>query len=421
MDCTNICIVFSIILLFWILLKINTYKLKKIEKFYFSNHCKQFSYKNALEILESSKTEYIKQYDEEKWDAYFKKKSAPIMLNKVKHELCSLKVNSQDILSIGTINVFHKNLEKQINDDLKQKREYFMKVIKENNISVIPTESQDIETKVKNYNDKLDQVYTQSYDVNLQLLNKYNTEYDKANKTFITAFQGLTSTDKKVLASKKDIMDEYIEINDERIERQKEFNDELTEIQQENFGLLKVNTKKATGKMKNHMKTIKKIFTAYKVFKAIKTYLNLKPINKALAEMINNDKITALFEFNLFYIIRVYSDIQTQIKSYKEILSALLNNVTEKTNIVLGEKTNIGYDDKIFSGMEYKIPELKEDELENKKVKKVEEKGNEDIATSMLAKIEDIRNNGGFFNKFKMDKGVFGFLKDNKLIKLFTT
>ena len=420
MNCTNIYIVFSIILLFWILLKINTYKLKKIEKFYFSEKCKQFSYTNALKELESSKTEYIKQYDEEKWDAYFKKKSAPIMLNKIKHELCSLNVNSQDISSIGTINVFHKNIEKQINDDLKQKKEYFMKAIKENNTSIIATELHDIETKVKNYNDKLDQLYTQSYDVNLQLLKKYNTEYDKSYQTFITTFQGLTSTDQKVIASKKDIMDEYIEINDERIERQKEFNDELIEIQQENFGVLKVNTKKAVGKMKKHMNTIKKLFEAYQVFNTIKQYLNFKPINKALVEVINNDKITSLLEVNLFYIIRVYSDIQTQIKSYKEMLSALLNNVTENTHIVLGEKTNIGYDDKIFSDIEYKIPELKEDELENKKVKKVEEKENEDEATNILAKIEDIRNNGGFLSKFKMDEGAFGFLTDNKLGKLFT-
>ena len=43
-------------------------------------------------------------------------------------------------------------------------------------------------------------------------------------------------------------------------------------------------------------------------------FYELKQINKALAEVINNDKITSLLEINLFYIIRVYSDIQTQIK-----------------------------------------------------------------------------------------------------------
>ncbi len=254
MDCTNICIVFSIILLFWILLKINTYKLKKIEKFYFSNKCKQFSYKNALEKLESSKTQYIKQHGEEIWDAYFKKKSSPIMLNKVKHELCSLNMNLQDILSIGTINIFHKNIQKQINDNLKLKRDYFIKAIKENNTSIIPTELQEIETKVKSYNKELEQIYKKSYEVNFQLLKKYNTEYDKANQTFINAFQGLKSNDKKINASNKDIFEEYKEINDERKERIIEFNDELKEIQQEqqeDFGLLKVNTRSAVKKLED--------------------------------------------------------------------------------------------------------------------------------------------------------------------------
>ena len=116
---------------------------------------------------------------------------------------------------------------------------------------------------------------------------------------------------------------------------------------------------------------------------------------------------------------RIYSEIRIQIKSFKEVLSSLLNNVTKKTNIVLGEKATIGYDDKILSGMKYEIPELKKDALENKKGKKVKEKEKEDEASSTLAKLENIRNNGGFFKKFSMNKDKFSFLKNSKLGKLF--
>ena len=145
-----------------------------------------------------------------------------------------------------------------------------------------------------------------------------------------------------------------------------------------------------------------------------------KPINEKLAELIKMDKITSMLEDNLFYIIRIYADIKLQIKSFREVLSLLLQNVTEKTNIVLGEKTTIGYDEKIFSDMKYDVPELKENDLENKKEKKVEVKGNVDESTSILAKLEDIRNDGGFLKKFNMDEGTFSFLQDNKLGKLFT-